>query len=400
MRRQLLEWGEMSSLMVPLVVGGEVVGSLEVSEVVYPRHFTEQEIALCVALGEQAAVAIHNAQLYRRCRSRRRPSSCRRPSTVSPGSTTTASSGSACATRSRGPGATASRSRCSCSTWTTSSDVNDRFGHPVGDELLRAVGQALQTQVRQGVDCAARYGGEEFAVILPSTESELESGAPGRRGDHRGAHPRAPSPRLRAAARRLRLARHHREHRRGHPAGARRRRRGPGGARPTRRSTGQERAARTRSSSSAPEPLRRGTAGLRRPPQPQPLRLTCRRGSRTSRRGSRRTRGRSTASASTRTPPPAKNWSRSSSAHRPEAAVAVRARERAGVALLGRRVRRCRRGGRAGRSSPATSASPTMIGVEMAPPFQIFATCTGVLSPFSRLGPATVASLITSCETT
>ena len=54
--------------------------------------------------------------------------------------------------------------------------VNDRFGHPVGDELLRAVGQALQTQIRQGVDCAARYGGEEFAVILPSTESELESG--------------------------------------------------------------------------------------------------------------------------------------------------------------------------------------------------------------------------------
>jgi two-component system, cell cycle response regulator len=54
--------------------------------------------------------------------------------------------------------------------------VNDRWGHPVGDELLRAVGTALQTQIRQGVDCAARYGGEEFAVILPSTESELESG--------------------------------------------------------------------------------------------------------------------------------------------------------------------------------------------------------------------------------
>jgi len=54
--------------------------------------------------------------------------------------------------------------------------VNDRFGHLVGDELLRAVGRALQTQIRQGVDCAARYGGEEFAVILPSTESKLDGG--------------------------------------------------------------------------------------------------------------------------------------------------------------------------------------------------------------------------------
>ena len=65
-RTQLLDWGEMSSLMVPLVIGGQVVGSLEVSEAVYPRHFTEQEIGLCVALGEQAAMAIRNAQLYRR----------------------------------------------------------------------------------------------------------------------------------------------------------------------------------------------------------------------------------------------------------------------------------------------------------------------------------------------
>ena len=57
LRSQLLEWEEQSSLMVPLIVAGDVVGALEVSEAVYPRHFTQQEIALCVALGEQAAVA-------------------------------------------------------------------------------------------------------------------------------------------------------------------------------------------------------------------------------------------------------------------------------------------------------------------------------------------------------
>ena len=66
MKQQMREWDEQSSLMVPLSVGESVVGVLEVCEITFPRHFTQQETALCVALGEQAAVAIHNAQLYRR----------------------------------------------------------------------------------------------------------------------------------------------------------------------------------------------------------------------------------------------------------------------------------------------------------------------------------------------
>lgn len=43
--------------------------------------------------------------------------------------------------------------------------VNDRFGHPVGDEVLRAIGKVLSETLR-GRDRAYRYGGEEFAVIL------------------------------------------------------------------------------------------------------------------------------------------------------------------------------------------------------------------------------------------
>ena len=44
--------------------------------------------------------------------------------------------------------------------------VNDRLGHLVGDDYLRAVGRLLGQAVRVGEDVAARYGGEEFAVLL------------------------------------------------------------------------------------------------------------------------------------------------------------------------------------------------------------------------------------------
>jgi diguanylate cyclase (GGDEF)-like protein len=47
-------------------------------------------------------------------------------------------------------------------------DVNDRFGHLVGDELLRAVAGALEEAIRRSDRCF-RWGGDEFAIVLPDT---------------------------------------------------------------------------------------------------------------------------------------------------------------------------------------------------------------------------------------
>ena len=49
--------------------------------------------------------------------------------------------------------------------------INDRFGHGAGDDVLAAVGETLNSALRAS-DFAGRYGGEEFLILLPDTDSE------------------------------------------------------------------------------------------------------------------------------------------------------------------------------------------------------------------------------------
>ena len=52
-------------------------------------------------------------------------------------------------------------------------NVNDQYGHKVGDEVLASVAARIKKSLRRGGDVAGRYGGEEFIVLISDTPPEI-----------------------------------------------------------------------------------------------------------------------------------------------------------------------------------------------------------------------------------
>lgn len=50
--------------------------------------------------------------------------------------------------------------------------VNDTYGHPVGDRVIKSLARLLQQRLRK-TDFVGRYGGEEFAIIMPNTTADI-----------------------------------------------------------------------------------------------------------------------------------------------------------------------------------------------------------------------------------
>lgn len=65
--------------------------------------------------------------------------------------------------------------------------INDKFGHPAGDEVLKTIAKNLIGNLRDE-DVLARIGGEEFAIILPHTTFEQASKVAERIRDYQSSH--------------------------------------------------------------------------------------------------------------------------------------------------------------------------------------------------------------------
>jgi diguanylate cyclase (GGDEF)-like protein len=54
-------------------------------------------------------------------------------------------------------------------------DINDSYGHQIGDQVLQAISARMRDSVR-AYDILGRYGGEEFLIIMPDTGLEDATG--------------------------------------------------------------------------------------------------------------------------------------------------------------------------------------------------------------------------------
>ncbi len=154
-----------SLLSVPLKTRGQVLGVININNDHTPRVFTEQDQEILMLFANQAAIALENARLYGELEKLAITDGL----TGLPNHRTFQE-------RLLREISRAERFKQEISLIILDIDhfklVNDKYGHQVGDQVLRRVGNTLQDQLRK-MDFVARYGGEEFAVIMPQTRKNV-----------------------------------------------------------------------------------------------------------------------------------------------------------------------------------------------------------------------------------
>jgi diguanylate cyclase (GGDEF)-like protein len=162
-RAEMREMKVRGAVVVPLIAGGRVIGTISINSSGEARHFTDDEIAVLETVANQLALGVRNARLYGRAKDRANEDSLtglynhrylheRLEYELLR------------ARRAKQPLAIALFDLNNFKMF------NDTFGHQAGDEVLRVVAMTLGMCLR-GTDIAGRYGGDEFLVILPQADA-------------------------------------------------------------------------------------------------------------------------------------------------------------------------------------------------------------------------------------
>lgn len=154
--------GEVEAIVsLPLVARGVVIGAMSLYREGEGAHFSDFEFELAQRFADAATLAIENA----RARDELRELSCRDELTGLYNRRGFAASLNAAL-------ADGERQGDSVAVVVVDLDdfksVNDKYGHPSGDDLLRQTATRLAGASR-GSDCVCRIGGDEFAIVLASS---------------------------------------------------------------------------------------------------------------------------------------------------------------------------------------------------------------------------------------
>jgi diguanylate cyclase (GGDEF)-like protein len=146
-----------SLLCVPLISKGEPIGVINITNKKNGKLFNKQDLEFIEALANQAAIAIDNAKLYE---------------LATKDGLTKLYIYRHFYTLLETELKRSARYNHEMTLLMMDIDnfkhINDTYGHPVGDQVLREIANCISQTVRK-IDISSRYGGEEFTVILPET---------------------------------------------------------------------------------------------------------------------------------------------------------------------------------------------------------------------------------------
>jgi diguanylate cyclase (GGDEF)-like protein len=152
-----------SLLVLPLVRGDQVLGTITLASA-RERRFPRPTREMLRVISHQVSVSLQNARMYRAMEER-----------ATTDGLTGLTNHRAFRERLAQIHALAERTGQKFALILTDIDhfkkVNDTYGHPVGDAVLKRVAAVFAGRARK-VDVVARYGGEEFVFILPDTDGE------------------------------------------------------------------------------------------------------------------------------------------------------------------------------------------------------------------------------------